>query len=44
MECGEEFVGTKEIQKEWRLVPYIRSDFSYNKNDLKMTISYASKE
>ena len=34
IECGEVFVGSKEIQDEWRLVPFLYSCFEYNKNDL----------
>ena len=34
IECDEEFVGSKEIESEWRLVPFIKSYFEDNNNDL----------
>ena len=36
IECDDSLVGTKQIQKGWKLVPYI---MSYYKSDIQFSIS-----
>ena len=38
MKSDGELVGTKRIEEDWKLVPYLWTTFEYNKNDIQVTL------